>query len=49
MKVEHRTITDISGPLVFMQATEFVGYGEVVDIRMSDGTVKRGQVLDTSK
>ncbi len=49
MKVEHRTITDISGPLVFMEATEFVGYGEVVDIRMSDGTVKRGQVLDTSK
>ncbi len=49
MKVEHRTITDISGPLVFMKATEFVGYGEVVDIRMSDGTVKRGQVLDTSK
>ncbi len=49
MRVEYRTITDISGPLVFMEATESVGYGEVVDIRLSDGTVKRGQVLDTSK
>ena len=49
MKVEYRTITDISGPLVFMEATESVGYGEVVDIRLSDGSIKRGQVLDTSK
>ncbi|MCK5310055.1 MAG: V-type ATP synthase subunit B [Thermoplasmata archaeon] len=49
MKVEYRTITDISGPLVFMEATEAVGYGEVVDIHLSDGTTKRGQVLDTSQ
>ncbi|MCK5024365.1 MAG: V-type ATP synthase subunit B [Thermoplasmata archaeon] len=49
MRIEYRTITDISGPLVFMEATESVGYGEVVDIRLSDGSVKRGQVLDTSK
>ena len=49
MKVEYRTITDISGPLVFMEATESVGYGEVVDIHLSDGTTKRGQVLDTSQ
>ena len=49
MRIEYRTITDISGPLVFMTATESVGYGEVVDIRLSDGPIKRGQVLDTSK
>jgi V/A-type H+-transporting ATPase subunit B len=49
MKMEYRTITDISGPLVFMEATEDVGYGEVVLIRQSDGTLKHGQVLDASK
>ena len=49
MKMEYRTITDISGPLVFMEATEHVGYGEVVFIRLSDGTIKHGQVLDCSK
>ena len=49
MKMEYRTITDISGPLVFMEATEDIGYGEVVLIRLSDGSLKHGQVLDTSK
>ena len=38
-----------SGPLVFVEKTEPVGYGELVQIAMPDGTTKRGQVLDTSK
>jgi V/A-type H+-transporting ATPase subunit B len=45
---EYKTITEISGPLVFLEKTEPVGYGELVNIRLRDGTVKRGQVLDTS-
>ncbi|MDD5502106.1 MAG: V-type ATP synthase subunit B [Candidatus Thermoplasmatota archaeon] len=49
MAKEYRTITDIVGPLVFVEKTEPVGYGELVNIALPDGTVKRGQVLDSSK
>lgn len=49
MGKEYRTISDIAGPLIFVKKTEPVGYGELVNIKLPDGTVKRGQVLDTSK
>jgi V/A-type H+-transporting ATPase subunit B len=48
MPKEYRTITQIAGPLVFVEKTEPVGYGELVRITMPDGSTKRGQVLDTS-
>ncbi len=48
MPKEYRTITQIAGPLVFVEKTEPVGYGELVTISMPDGSTKRGQVLDTS-
>ena len=48
MTKEYKTITEISGPLVFLEKTEPVGYGELVNINLPDGTTKRGQVLDTS-
>jgi V/A-type H+-transporting ATPase subunit B len=46
---EYRTITQIAGPLVFVEKTEPVGYSELAVVIMPDGTTKRGQVLDTSK
>jgi len=45
---EYRTINQIAGPLVFVEKTEPVGYNEMVNIVLADGTVRRGQVLDTS-
>ncbi len=45
---EYRTITQIAGPLLFVEKTEPIGYGELVNIVLYDGTTKRGQVLDTS-
>ena len=45
---EYRTISQIAGPLVFVQKTEPVGYNELAIVRMPDGTEKKGQVLDTS-
>ena len=45
---EYRTITQIAGPLLFVEKTEPVGYGELVNIVLFDGSIKRGQVLDTS-
>jgi V/A-type H+-transporting ATPase subunit B len=45
---EYRTISKIAGPLVFVEKTEPVAYQELVNIVLYDGTIKRGQVLDTS-
>lgn len=46
---EYKTITEIAGPLVFVEKTHPIGYGELVSISLPDGSKKRGQVLDTSK
>jgi len=45
---EYRTISQIAGPLVFVEKTEPVGYQELATVTMPDGSQKRGQVLDTS-
>lgn len=45
---EYKTISKIAGPLVFVEKTEPIGYGELVRITMPDGKSKNGQVLDTS-
>jgi len=46
---EYRTISEISGPLVFVEDISGVGYNEIVDIVLQDGTKRKGQVLDVSK
>ena len=48
MQKEYRKIKRIAGPLVFVEKTEPVGYSDLVRIRLPDGTIKNGQVLDTS-
>ena len=45
---EYKTITKIAGPLVFVEKTEPIGYGDLVKISLPDGSAKNGQVLDTS-
>ncbi len=45
---EYRTITGVAGPLVFVEKTEPIGYADLVRFRLGDGTIKNGQVLDTS-
>ncbi|MBO4568549.1 MAG: V-type ATP synthase subunit B, partial [Candidatus Methanomethylophilaceae archaeon] len=45
---EYKTISQIAGPLVYVKNTEPVGYKEMVNIRLSDGSMRRGQVLDSS-
>ena len=46
---EYRTISQIAGPLVFVEKTEPIGYNELATVTMPDGSQKRGQVLDTSE
>jgi len=45
---EYKTITRIAGPLVFVEKTEPIGYADLVQLRLPDGSIKNGQVLDTS-
>ena len=49
LQKEYKKISRIAGPLVFVKNTHPVGYGELVSIKLSDGTIKNGQVLDTSE
>ncbi|QSG03972.1 ATP synthase subunit B [Natranaeroarchaeum sulfidigenes] len=46
---EYQTITEISGPLVFAEVDEPIGYDEIVEIETPDGDVKRGQILESSQ
>jgi len=48
IRTEYHTVATVRGPLAFFAKTHPVGYGEIVEILLSDGTVKHGQVLDTS-
>lgn len=46
---EYKTIKRIAGPLIFVEKTDSVAYGDLVKIKLSDGRIKNGQVLDTSE
>ncbi|MFC6961338.1 ATP synthase subunit B [Halocatena marina] len=45
---EYQTITEISGPLVFVETDEPIGYDEIVEIETPAGETRRGQVLEAS-
>lgn len=45
---EYQTITEVSGPLVYVETDEPIGYDEIVEIETPNGDVKRGQVLESS-
>lgn len=46
---EYKTVCKVAGPLLFVEKTEPVSYEEQVSLVLADGTMKRGQVLDTSE
>jgi V/A-type H+-transporting ATPase subunit B len=45
---EYRTTTQIAGPLMFLENVEGVTYGELTDIKLDDGTIRRGRVLEVN-
>src|SRR3989344_5597632 len=45
---EYKTITKIAGPLIFVEKTDPIGYGDIVKIKTQDNKTRFGQVLDTS-
>jgi V/A-type H+/Na+-transporting ATPase subunit B len=48
MMKEYKTIKRVAGPLVFVEKTDPIGYGDLVKLSLPGGEIKHGQVLDTS-
>lgn len=46
---EYKTVTQIAGPLVFVENVSGVGYNELVEVTMPSGEKQKGQVLDISE
>jgi V/A-type H+/Na+-transporting ATPase subunit B len=47
--IRYRTVSFISGPLLFVEQVHDVGYGEVVELRAPDGGIRQGQVLEVNR
>lgn len=47
--IDYRTLSYISGPLIFVENVHDVGYNEIVELRGADGEVRRGQVLEVDR
>lgn len=46
--VSYKTVSDVTGPLIVVEKTRNVGYGEIVSIVDQRGVKKNGQVLDVA-
>ena len=45
---EYRSARGLDGPLMIVEEVEDVTYGELADIELPDGSVRRGQVLEAA-
>ncbi|TSA17663.1 MAG: V-type ATP synthase subunit B [Nitrosopumilales archaeon] len=45
--VAFKTLSKISGPLIFVEGIDNAAYGEMVEIKLPNGERRQGQVLDT--
>jgi V/A-type H+-transporting ATPase subunit B len=43
---EYRTVRQFTGPLMLVEGVEGVTYGELADIKLGDGSLRRGRVLE---
>ncbi|RJX29262.1 MAG: V-type ATP synthase subunit B [Dethiobacter sp.] len=48
MLKEYRSISEIVGPLMLVEQVDGIKYGELAEIEMPDGSVRRGRVLEVS-
>ncbi len=49
MLKEYLTVSSVSGPLVVVEKTEDVKYAELAEVQFSDGSIRRGKVLEISE
>ncbi len=45
---EYQTVREVAGPLMLVDQVAEVKYGELVEIRLGDGELRRGQVLEAN-
>jgi len=45
-RIDYRTILDVEGPLVVLDNVKFPKYAEIVNVRLGNGTMRKGQVLE---
>jgi len=46
MQKDYKGIANISGPLMLVEGVEGVKYGELTEIKLADGSIRNGQVLE---
>lgn len=44
----YRTVSGVNGPLVILDEVKFPKFAEIVQLRLNDGTIRSGQVLEVS-
>jgi V-type H+-transporting ATPase subunit B len=47
-RLDYRTVIKVDGPLVILDNVKFPKFAEIVNVCLSDGTVRKGQVLEIS-
>jgi V-type H+-transporting ATPase subunit B len=45
-RIDYRTVLDVEGPLVVLDNVKFPKFAEIVNVRLGNGTVRKGQVLE---
>ena len=46
--IDYRTEVKVDGPLVILDNVKFPKFAEIVNVCLSDGSVRKGQVLEIS-
>lgn len=47
-RISYRTVTAVNGPLVVVDNVKFPRFSEIVNLKLADGTIRSGQVLEVS-
>ena len=44
--MEYKTVMNVEGPLVILDNVKFPKYAEIVNVKLGDGSIRKGQVLE---
>ena len=45
-RLEYKTVSNVEGPLIILDNVKFPKYAEIVNVRLGDGSIRKGQVLE---
>lgn len=43
---EYKSLTDVAGPIIIIEGVEECSFGELVEVYLPDGTIRKGEVLE---